>query len=120
MSKAPHVTIWHNPSCGTSRDTLAMIRERGIAPEIVLYLKTPPGRAELEQAIRAAGLSVADAVRRKGTLFSDLKLDAPGISDAALLDAMAAHPALIERPFVFTPKGVRLCRPAARVRDILP
>lgn len=120
MSGPSCVTIWHNPSCGTSRNTLALLREAGIEPEIVQYLKTPPSRAEIAAAIAAAGIPVRDAVRRKGALYTDLGLDNPALSDDALIDALAAHPALIERPFVFTKKGVRLCRPVERVREILP
>ncbi len=120
MSDSSSVTIWHNPACGTSRSTLALLREAGLEPHIVEYLKTPPSRTELAAAITAAGISVRDAVRRKGDLYTELGLNAPSLSDDALLDALIAHPALIERPFVFTEKGVRLCRPAERVRDILP
>jgi len=117
---APRVTIWHNPSCGTSRNTLALLREAGLEPEIVQYLKTPPSRAEIAAAIAAAGIPVRAAVRAKGGLYKELGLDDPKLSDDALLDALAAHPALIERPFVFTPKGVRLARPMEKVREILP
>ncbi|MFG1478467.1 arsenate reductase (glutaredoxin) [Xanthobacter sp. V4C-4] len=120
MSGSSRVTIWHNPSCGTSRNTLALLREAGIEPEIVQYLKTPPSRADLKAAITAAGIPVREAVRRKGTLYGELGLDDPALSDDALLDALAANPALIERPFVFTARGVRLCRPVERVREILP
>ena len=120
MSDPSRVTIWHNPSCGTSRNTLALLREAGIEPSVVQYLKTPPSRAELAAAITAAGITVRDAVRRKGALYTELGLDDPAVSDDALLDALVAHPALIERPFVFTRKGVRLCRPMERVREILP
>ncbi len=112
------VTIWHNPECSTSRNVLAAIRAKGITPEIVLYLKTPPSRAALAAAVKAAGLTAGQAVRRKGGLFDELALADAG--DGALLDAMAAHPALIERPFVFTAKGVRLCRPLERLQEILP
>ncbi|MGR7994986.1 arsenate reductase (glutaredoxin) [Xanthobacter sp. ZOL 2024] len=120
MSGSSRVTIWHNPACGTSRKTLALLEAEGLTPDIVQYLKTPPSRPALAQAIQAAGISVRDALRRKGDLYKDLGLDDPALSDDALLDAMIAHPALIERPFVFTPKGVRLCRPMERVREILP
>lgn len=112
------VTIWHNPACGTSRAVLESIRAAGVEPQVVLYLKTPPSRDELEQAIAAAGLTPGAAIRRKGDLFDQLGL--AGADDAALLDAMAAHPALIERPFVFAPKGVRLCRPKEKLAEILP
>jgi len=113
------ITIFHNPRCGTSRNTLAAIRATGIEPRVVDYLANPPTRAELQDMIARAGLSVRDAVRSKEALFAELGLDAPGTTDAALLDAMLAHPILINRPFVVTPKGVRLCRPAELVQEIL-
>jgi arsenate reductase len=113
------ITIFHNSRCGTSRNTLAMIREAGHEPAVVDYLAAPPARADLAQMIARAGLSVRDAVRSKETLYTELGLDDPATSDAALLDAMVAHPILINRPFVVAPKGVRLCRPAELVRDIL-
>lgn len=113
-------TIYHNPACGTSRNTLALIRNAGIEPEVIEYLKTPPGRAQLSDMIRKAGLTVREAIREKGTPYADLGLDNPALSDAELLDAMLAHPILINRPFVVTPKGVRLCRPSEAVLDILP
>lgn len=114
------VTIWHNPACGTSRNTLGLIRNSGEEPRVVEYLRIPPGREELATAIRAAGLSVRDALRRKGTPYDALGLDDPALSDDALLDAMLAHPILINRPFVFTDRGVRLCRPSELVLEILP
>ena len=114
------VTIWHNPACGTSRNTLAMIRNAGIAPRVVEYLKTPPDRATLAATIAAAGLTVRQALREKGTPHAELGLGDPALTDGQLLDAMAAHPVLINRPFVVTPLGVRLCRPAEAVLDILP
>ena len=114
------VTIWHNPACGTSRNTLGLIRNSGEEPVVVEYLRTPPTRDELAEAIRAAGLSVREALRRKGTPYNDLGLDDPALSDDALLDAMLAHPILINRPFVFTERGVRLCRPSELVLDMLP
>lgn len=120
MPETASATIWHNPACGTSRTTLALLREAGLEPRIVEYLKSPPSRPELVGAITAAGIQVRDAVRRKGDLYTELGLNDPSVTDDALLDALIAHPALIERPFVFTEKGVRLCRPAERVRDILP
>ncbi|OYW58912.1 MAG: arsenate reductase (glutaredoxin) [Xanthobacter sp. 17-67-6] len=120
MTAPAPVTIWHNPACGTSRNTLAMIRNAGIEPVIVDYLKTPPARAEVAAAIAAAGLTVRAALREKGTPYGALGLDDPALTDAALLDAMMDHPILINRPFVFTPLGVRLCRPSERVLDILP
>jgi len=113
------ITIFHNPRCGTSRNTLAAIRATGIEPRVVDYLANPPTRAELQDMIARAGLSVRDVVRSKEALFAELGLDAPGTTDAALLDAMLAHPILINRPFVVTPKGVRLCRPAELVQEIL-
>ncbi|OYY10419.1 MAG: arsenate reductase (glutaredoxin) [Rhizobiales bacterium 35-68-8] len=120
MTAPAPVTIWHNPACGTSRNTLAMIRNAGIEPVIVDYLKTPPARAEVAAAIAAAGLTVRAALREKGTPYGALGLDDPALTDEALLDAMMDHPILINRPFVFTPLGVRLCRPSERVLDILP
>ena len=114
------VTIWHNPACSTSRNTLGLIRNAGEEPVVVEYLRNPPNRDVLAAAIHAAGLSVREALRRKGTPFDELSLDDPALSDDALLDAMLAHPILINRPFVFTDKGVRLCRPSELVLDILP
>ena len=115
-----NATIYHNPDCGTSRNTLALIRNAGIEPAIVHYLETPPSRDELVRMIADAGLTVREAVREKGTPFADLGLDNPSLSDDALLDAMLAHPVLINRPFVVTPLGTRLARPSERVLDILP
>ena len=114
------VTIWHNPACGTSRNTLGLIRNAGEEPVVVEYLRTPPAHGELAAAIRAAGLTVREALRRKGTPYDTLGLDDPALSDDALLDAMLAHPVLINRPFVFTDRGVCLCRPSELVLDILP
>lgn len=114
------ITIYHNPSCGTSRNTLAMIRRSGEEPRIVEYLKTPPDRSELVDLIRRAGLSVRQVLREKGTPYSELGLGDPMLSDDHLLDAMMQHPILINRPLVLTPKGVRLCRPSEVVLDILP
>lgn len=114
------VTIYHNPDCGTSRNTLAMIRNAGIEPIVVEYLRTPPSREELRAMIAAAGLGVREAIREKGTPFDDLGLADPTLSDDQLLDAMLAHPILINRPFVVTPMGTRLCRPSEVVLDILP
>ncbi|SFD10360.1 arsenate reductase [Massilia yuzhufengensis] len=113
------ITIYHNQRCGTSRNTLAAIREAGHEPQVVDYLATPPSRAQLQAMIGAAGLGVLEAVRSKEALFTELGLDAPGVGDDALLDAMVAHPVLINRPFVVTPKGVRLCRPVELVNEIL-
>jgi len=114
------ITIYHNQLCGTSRNTLALIRETGAEPEIVDYLRHPPARAQLAAMIAAAGLSVRDAMRAKEAVFTELGLADPALPDAALLDAMLAHPVLINRPFVVTPLGSRLCRPAELVLDILP
>lgn len=113
------ITIYHNPRCGTSRNTLAVIREAGHDPQVVEYLSAPPTREQLRAMIAAAGVTVREAVRSKEAVFGELGLGQPGVDDEALLDAMAAHPVLIERPFVVTPKGVRLCRPFERVREIL-
>jgi arsenate reductase (glutaredoxin) len=115
-----NVTIYHNPDCGTSRNTLAMIRNAGIEPTVIEYLKTPPTRERLVELIGKSGLSVRDVVRQKGTPFAELGLDAPSLTDDSLLDAMMEHPILINRPFVETPHGVRLCRPSEVVLDILP
>lgn len=115
-----HVTIYHNPSCGTSRNTLAMIRNAGIEPTVVEYLETPPSRAELKTMIADAGLTVRDAIREKGTPYAELGLDDSTLSDERLLDAMVKEPILINRPFVITPLGTRLCRPSEVVLDILP
>lgn len=114
------VTIYHNPACGTSRNTLAMIRNAGIEPEVVLYLQTPPGRDTLLALIRDSGLAVRDVIRQKGTPYEELGLADPALSDDALIDAMLAHPILINRPIVVTPLGTRLCRPSELVLDILP
>lgn len=114
------VTIYHNPDCGTSRNTLELIRNAGIEPVIIEYLKHPPAPATLLDLIARAGLLAHQAVRQKGTPYLELGLDAPGTTSQQLLDAMMAHPILINRPFVATPLGVRLCRPSELVLDILP
>ena len=114
------VTIYHNPECGTSRNTLAMIRNAGLEPTIIEYLKTPPTREKLVALISAAGLSVREALRQNGTPYAELGLDDPLLGDNELLDAMLKHPILINRPFVETPHGVRLCRPSEVLFDILP
>lgn len=114
------VTIYHNPSCGTSRNVLALIRAAGIEPEIIEYLQHPPSREVLRGLISAAGLTVRQALREKGTPFQELGLEDPSLNDEQLLDAMLADPILINRPFVATPKGTRLCRPAQLVAEILP
>ena len=114
------VTIYHNPDCGTSRNTLGLIRNAGIEPTVIEYLKHPPDRATLLDLINQSGLSVRAAVREKGRPFAELGLDNPATTDEQLIDAMLAHPILINRPFVVTPAGVRLCRPSEVVLDILP
>jgi arsenate reductase len=113
------ITIYHNPDCGTSRNTLAMIRQSGVEPEIVEYLKTPPSRKRLEELIAAMGIPARALLREKGTPYRVLGLDDPKWSDYELLDFMIAHPILINRPIVVTPKGVRLCRPSEGVVDLL-
>lgn len=114
------IKIYHNPNCGTSRNTLAMIRNTGVEPQVIEYLKTPPNREELKELIAKAGLTVREAIREKGTPYAEMGLDNPVLSGDQLLDAMLAHPILINRPFVVTPQGVRLCRPSELVLDILP
>lgn len=114
------VIIYHNPDCGTSRNTLAMIRNAGIEPHVIEYLKTPPTRLLLRQLIERMGVPVRDVIREKGTPYKELGLDNPDLTDDQLLDAMMAHPILINRPIVVTPLGVRLCRPSEAVLDILP
>jgi arsenate reductase (glutaredoxin) len=114
------ITIFHNPRCGTSRNTLALIRNTGVEPVVVDYLASPPSRDALASMIAKAGLRVRDAMRSKEQVFIDLGLADPALSDEALLDAMLANPILINRPFVVTPAGVRLCRPSELVLDILP
>jgi arsenate reductase len=114
------VTIYHNPQCGTSRNTLAMIRNAGIEPEVIEYLKSPPDRDTLKDLIERAGLTVRAALREKGTPYAELGLAEASLSDEQLLDAMLAHPILINRPIVVSPLGVRLCRPSEVVIDILP
>ncbi|GLK78109.1 arsenate reductase [Methylopila jiangsuensis] len=114
------VTIWHNPACGTSRNTLAMIRAAGVEPTVVEYLKAPPSRDELAKAFAAAELTPREAARAKETLFAELGLGDPSVTGDAILDAMLKHPILINRPFVFTSRGVRLCRPSEVVLEILP
>ena len=112
--------IYHNPRCGTSRNTLALMRHVGLAPQVIEYLQTPPSRDELLALVAAMGVGVRDVLRRKGTPYDELGLDDPALSDAQLLDAIERHPILIERPIVKTALGVRLCRPSERVLDILP
>ncbi|WFU54776.1 arsenate reductase (glutaredoxin) [Bradyrhizobium pachyrhizi] len=114
------VTIYHNPDCGTSRNTLAMIRQSGEQPAVIEYLKTPPSREKLVELIAAMGIPVRALLREKGTPYKELELDDPKWTDDALLDFMIKHPILINRPIVVTPKGVKLCRPSEVVLDILP
>ena len=113
------VTIYHNPACGTSRNTLAMIRASGEEPVVIEYLQDPPSRERLKELIAAMGMTPRELLRQKGTPYADLGLDDPSLADEALIDAMLAHPILIERPIVETPKGTRLCRPSERVLDLL-
>ncbi|GGD29716.1 arsenate reductase (glutaredoxin) [Aureimonas glaciei] len=113
------VTIYHNPECGTSRNTLAMIRQSGEEPEIIEYLKTPPSRETLIELLDVMGLTPRDILRKKGTPYAELGLDDPAIGDEELLDEMIRHPILIDRPIVITEKGVRLCRPSEKVLEIL-
>lgn len=114
------VTIYHNPHCGTSRKTLALIRNSGEEPHVIEYLKTPPSRGTLVELIARMGIPVRGVIRQKGTPYAELGLDHPALSDDALIDAMLAHPILINRPLVVTDKGVRLCRPSEAVLDLLP
>lgn len=113
------IVIYHNPECGTSRNTLAMIRNAGIEPHVVEYLKTPPSRAMLVTLIERMAIAPRDLLREKGTPFAELGLDDPAFSDEQLVDAMMAHPILINRPIVVSPLGVRLCRPSEVVLDVL-
>lgn len=115
-----NVTIYHNPKCGTSRNTLALIRNAGVEPTVIEYLSQPPNRETLRNMIAQAGMPVRDAIRSKEALYAELGLDDATLTDDQLLDAMLAHPILINRPFVVTPHGVRLCRPSEAVLDILP
>jgi arsenate reductase len=114
------ITVYHNPRCGTSRNVLALIREAGIEPQIVEYLKTPPSRGELEGLLARAGITVRDLLRAKEPLVAELGLDDADTPDATLIAAMLAHPILINRPLVVSPRGVALCRPSETVRDLLP
>ena len=114
------VTIYHNPACGTSRNTLGLIRNAGIEPHVIEYLKGPPTRAELVSLIERMGISPRDLLRQKGTPYAELCLDGPNLTHDQLIDAMIEHPILINRPVVVTPLGVKLCRPSEEVLDILP
>lgn len=113
------VTIYHNPACGTSRNTLAMIRASGVEPDVVEYLKTPPSRERLVALIAAMRIDARDLLREKGTPYAELGLDNPNLSEDALIDAMLQHPILINRPIVVTAKGVKLCRPSELVLPLL-
>lgn len=114
------VVIYHNPDCGTSRNTLGLIRNSGVEPHVVEYLKTPPSRAMLVDLLKRMGITPRDLLRQKGTPCAELGLDDPAVGDDALMDAMMAHPILINRPIVVSPVGVRLCRPSETVLDLLP
>ncbi|HWL30709.1 MAG TPA: arsenate reductase (glutaredoxin) [Xanthobacteraceae bacterium] len=114
------VIIYHNPDCGTSRNTLAMIRNAGVEPHVIEYLKTPPSRTMLVQLVARMGISVRALLRQKGTPYVELGLGNPALTDDQLVDAMIAHPILINRPIVVSPKGVKLCRPSEEVLDLLP
>ncbi len=114
------VTIYHNPECGTSRNTLAMIRQSGVEPTVIEYLKTPPSRDELKALVAAMGISARALLRKKGTPYEQLGLDDPKWTDEDLIGFMLQHPVLINRPIVVTPKGAKLCRPSETVLDILP
>ncbi|WP_305986149.1 arsenate reductase (glutaredoxin) [Roseibium sp. MMSF_3544] len=114
------ITIYHNPKCGTSRNTLAMIREAGVEPEVIEYLKTPPNREKLVDLIERMGISVRDLLRQKGTPYDELGLGEDKWTDDQLIDFMMEHPILINRPIVVSEKGVRLCRPSEKVMDLLP
>ena len=114
------IVIYHNPACGTSRNTLALIRHLGIEPHVVEYLKTPPARALIADMVGRMGVPLRDVLRQKGTPYAELGLDDEGLSDDQLLDAIEAHPVLLNRPIVVTPAGVKLCRPSEAVLDLLP
>jgi arsenate reductase (glutaredoxin) len=117
---APDITIYHNPACGTSRNTLALIRNAGIEPRVIEYLKDPPDRETMAGLIAAMGVSVREVLREKGTPYAELHLDDPSLRDDELIDAMLAHPILINRPIVVSPLGTRMCRPSEAVIDLLP
>ena len=114
------ITIYHNPACGTSRNTLGIIRHSGVEPTVIEYLKTPPSKAKLRELVAAMGIPVRSLLREKGTPYAELSLDDPKWSDEELLDFMLAHPILINRPIVVSPLGTRLCRPSEAVLEILP
>lgn len=114
------ITIYHNPACGTSRNTLALIRNSGVEPEVIEYLKTPPTKTRLQEMIKAMGISARELLREKGTPFDELGLADPKWTEDELVDFMLLHPILMNRPVVVTPLGVKLCRPSEAVLDILP
>ncbi|KAB7763298.1 MULTISPECIES: arsenate reductase (glutaredoxin) [unclassified Xanthomonas] len=116
----PTITIYHNPACGTSRNVLGLIRNSGVEPTVIEYLKTPPDRATLQTLAAASGLPLRDLMRQKGTPYAELGLDDPTLDDGALLEAMLQHPILLNRPIVVSPLGTRLCRPSETVLEILP
>lgn len=120
MSPAMDVVIYHNPACGTSRNTLALIRHVGIEPHVVEYLKTPPSRVMIANLVERMGVPLRSLLREKGTPFAELGLGAPDLTDDQLLDAIEAHPVLLNRPIVVSPLGVKLCRPSEAVLDLLP
>ncbi len=119
-TKKSDVVIYHNPSCTTSRKVLGMIRDAGVEPRVIEYLKTPPNRAELVDLLHRMGFTPRQLLRRRGTPYEELGLGDPAKSDDALIDAILAHPVLMERPVVVGPRGVRLCRPPERVQEVLP
>ena len=114
------VTIYHNPNCGTSRNTLAMIREKGIEPEVIEYVKNPPTAEKLKSMLKRMGMGIRDILRRNGTPYDELKLDDPSLSDEQLVEMVMKHPILMQRPIVETERGVRLCRPPEKVHEVLP
>ena len=117
---ATDIIVYHNPECGTSRNTLGLIRNAGLEPHVIEYLKTPPSRAMLESLIERAGISPRDLLREKGTPYANLNLGNPELTNTQLIDAMMAHPVLINRPLVVSPLGVKLCRPSEEVLSLLP
>jgi arsenate reductase len=114
------ITIYHNPACGTSRNTLALIRNSGVEPEVIEYLKSPPGKERLQQLLEAMGINARTLLRQKGTPYDELGLSNPKWTDSELIDFMVQHPILMNRPVVVTPLGTKLCRPSETVLDILP
>jgi len=114
------ITIYHNPGCGTSRNTLQYLRDQGLAPKVIEYLKTPPDRATLKSLLQKMNMKPGALLRRKGDVYESLKLDARDVTDDRILDAMVAHPILIERPIVVTPNGAKLCRPWEKVKELVP